>query len=526
MTRPDERRFVLFPRGHVRDNIILAHMRNSLRVLINPDTGLVFTEDEIARITQSGSRYYIQADAIDLYGQAVQARDSYFTDQVVPTRAASPFLLNVHGPLWIPDGLLEATGGSGVVTTNSPAGVIWPGSTTLGDPAATVGVDPNGLSYQVLVTTVTPGTGIATLTLKGIDGGDETNIGVGTPIKWRNPPIGVEPEGQVLTAFSGGVDDETQADFAARIEDRIRHRPASGNQAHFRAWALQSTNAVEAAYIYATGLNAGSVVVCITQKRANVVGPLARIPSFGTMSVATGYLVPPNSPVVPGNVFVVVLPPRSLPSHIGMRIALRRATAGGWNDLTPWPKASATYPRCVVTAITSQTSFTITTDVPPLFVLPGAPALMIWRLATSSFERLNVASVTGGDGEHYVINLVNPISTNDVALGDVISPYTDRADVIAQGVQNYFDSLGPGEIVDLATDLRAHRAYRYPKPSEGVPYKVGQSIVTTVLDTLGGAAGDAELVSASTTAPPVPSYIMSGPNMLTLGHVGVYDPDN
>lgn len=533
MTRPDERRFVLFPRGFVRDQIILAHLRNSMRVLINPDTLVLFTEDEISRFTQSGSKYYIQADAIDLYGQAIQSRDAYYTDQIVPTRSASPFLLNVHGPLWIPDGLLTATGASGNVAGKASAGVIWPGSSTIGDPAATVGTDPNGLSYQVLINAVTDGTGTAALVLKGIDGGDASNIGVGTIIKWRNPPVGAQSEGAVTVAFSGGVDDENEADFAKRIEDRIRHRPASGNQAHFRAWAQQSTNAVENAYVYACALNAGSVVVCVTQKRASVVGPTARIPSFGTLATVTGYLVPPNSPVVPGNVFVLVVPPNPVQTSLGLRVALRRGTPGGWNDLAPWPKASTAFPRAAITGFASQTSFVITTDVAPTFTLPAtgvtAPQMMVWRPLLSKFERLNVLSVAVAGANQYTVTLSSAISTNDIALGDVLSPYTDRLDVIAGAAQTYFDGIGPGELVSLdpsVPDLRAHRAYRYPRPSEGFPSKVGQGIVTTFLDILGGAAGDAELVQSTVTTPSLPIAISSGPNMLVLNQLGVYDPDN
>lgn len=529
MTRPDERRFVLFPRGHVRDQIILAHLRNSMRKLVNPDTNALFTEDEIARATQSGSRYYIQADAIDLYGQATQARNAYFVDQIVPTRAASPFLLNVHGPLWIPEGLLVASGASGTATTRATAGVIWTGSTVPGDPAAIVGTDPNGLTYQVQITVTTGSDGIALLQLQALDGGDVTNIKAGTPIKWTNPPIGAQPEGATTNDFTGGIDDETEADFAIRIEDRIHHRPASGNQAHFRAWAQQSSNAVEQAFIYAAALNAGSVVVCCTQKRANVAGPLARIPSFGTLSTLTGYLVPPNSPVVPGNVFVLVVPPNPVPSDISLRVALRLATAGGWNDINPWPRATEANPRCVVASVASPTSFKVVTDWAPVQSLPAtgiaAPALMVWRKSISRFERLSVASVAdGGVANTYTITLNSPVSTGgSLTVGDVISPYTDRALVLAQAIEQYFDQLGPGELVELATDTRAYRAFRFPKPSEGAPQRVGQGMVTVVLDVLGGAASDAELVQSTVSVPVVPAAVTDGPNLITLGQVGCYD---
>lgn len=526
MTRPDERRFVLFPRGQVRDEMILAHWRNELRLQVNPDTGAAFTEDEILRITQPGSRYYIEADAIDLYGQAIQSRDSYLVDQFIPRRAASTFLQNVHGPLWAPEGKLAAAGGSGPVDAPASAGTIFVGSTTIPDVTAMVARDPSGKRYQVLVTVVTPGGGVASLLMKGIDGGDDTNIAAGTELTWENPPVGAEPAATVATAFSGGVEAENDSDFAARIEDTIRHRPASGNAAHFRAWAKQASSSVETAFVYAAALHAGSVLVCATQKRANVVGPLARIPNFATLSTLTGYLVPPSSPVVPGNVFVLVVPPQPTPSSVGLRLGLQRGAAGGWNDVSPWPGSSTMFPRCAITTVVNQQSIQVTTDVAPNFVLPATlpsvPQLMLWNVDTSSFERLDVSGVSSVGGNVYAITLTAP-PARTMVVDDVISPYTDRFEIIADAVQTYFDSLGPGEVVNLATDVRSHRAFRYPRTNEGYPQKVGQGIITVLLEELGGVASDAELVAATVTSPALPVNVTDGPRLLTLNQVGVYD---
>lgn len=526
MTRPDERRFTLFARGHVRDSLLLAHMRNSMRTLVNPDTGVVFTEDEIQRLTQQGSRYYIEADAVDLFGQAVQARASYFVDQIRPTRAASSFLLNMHGPLWLKDGKLDAEGGTGVVTASASSGVIFVGSTTLPDPAAQVARDPNGKRYQVLLTTVTGLNGVATLTMKGIDGGDDTNLAVGTELTWVNPPLGSEPTAVVTGTFTGGVESETDAEYAERIEDRIRRRPASGNQAHFRAWAIQASSSVETAFVYASALHAGSVVVCVVQKRAGAVGPLARIPNLGTLSAVSGYLVPPASPVVPGNVFVLVVPPQPTLTNMGLRLGMQRGTSGGWSDVSPWPRASTLYPRCHITTVSSQTDVQVTTDEAPNFVLPAsgvnAPQLMLWDPDKSAFERLNVATLSSLGGNVYRIQLTTP-PARTMQNDDVVSPYTDRKDIIAAAVQTFFDSLGPGELVDFATDVRAHRAFRFPRPNEAYPQKAGQGIVTVLLEELGGVAGDAELVQASVTSPALPANVTDGPRLLTVNHVGVYD---
>ncbi len=526
MSRPDERRFVLFPRGHVRDQIILAHMRNQMRMLTNPDTRVQFTEDEILRITQPGSRFYIEADAIDLYGQAVQARNSYFVDQIVPHRASSSMLHDVHGPLWLPEGPLVAVGGEGEVTTTAAVGTIFPGSTTIPDPAATNGRDPNGKRYQVTQLVTTDGSGQAVLSVVGIDGGEDTNLAAGTEITWSNPPIGSAPSGKVSLAFDGGLEEESDSDFAKRIEDRIRHRPASGNRAHFRAWARQSSNAVETAFVYACALSAGSVVVCVTQKRGSRVGPLARIPTALVLSTVTGYLVPPSSPVVPGQAFVLVLAPDPITSDMALTIGLRRGATGGWGDAQPWPGSSPSYTSVGITALTDQTHFQLTTDVPPAFSLPAsganAPQMMAWDVATSKFEKLVVSSVASAGLNLYDVVLTSAPAIT-LAVSTSISPYTDRLEVIESALESYFDLIGPGELVNLATDVRAHRAYRYPQVTEEYPPRAGQGVVTTLLDLLAGAAGDAQLVSATVVNPPLPTNITDGPQMITMGRVGIYD---
>jgi hypothetical protein len=146
MATPDERSFVVIQRGAIRDNIILATFRNELRSSVNPTTGIAFTEDEIARATGPGTRFYIEADAIDLFAMAAQQRALFFASQIDPRRANTQFLEQFHGALWLgPDSKLPATGASGEVRAKGSNGTIIPGSSTVGDPVAAVATDPNGL---------------------------------------------------------------------------------------------------------------------------------------------------------------------------------------------------------------------------------------------------------------------------------------------------------------------------------------------------------------------------------------------
>jgi hypothetical protein len=531
VTTPDERKFITFRRGEIRDTILLRSFRNHLRVLTDPDTGAIFTEDKITQITRRGSRYYIEADGIDLYGMSSQQRARWLANQVRPKWSNSTFLDQVHGELWLGiEARLPATGGSGTATPTANAGSVFPGSTTIGDPAAAVARDPNGLQYQVLVTgTVPVGATTVVLTLKAIDTGADTNPAATTVLTWvSGHPPSAEADFPVTTNFTGGFDVETDVEFSDRIEQFIRYRPASGNNAHFVSWSRESSNAVETAFVYATAWNAGSVLVCLLQKRGAVLGPNARTDvAAGTLIAARNYLVPPASPVVPERAHVVVVPPNEQPADLAVRLSMGFGTTGGWGDVDPWPRYTAAYPAGVIVAsIISPTRFTVTTDSD----LPGgvasltgadAPQLMVWDETNSAFVELDVKTVTDS-GLSVEVELNAAPTTYVVATGDILSPYTDREAIVSSALTAYFDELGPGEVVDLDTDPRAARAFRYPPPSQQFPSRAGELVISRLIDALGGVAPDASLPSISRNEPDLPGDIVDGPNIVTLGEVGIY----
>jgi len=529
MALSEDRKFVTFRRGKVRDDIILARFRNTLRGKINPDSGQPFTEDEIAVITQEDSRFYIEADGIDLYGQAVQSRALWFVDQIHPARAASGFLKSFHGALWLPDGYLPATGGSGPVLATGSVGTIYVGSTTIGDPTANIARDPAGKRYQVLVTATADGNGNATLQMQGIDTGDTTNPVSGTLFTWTNPPIGTAPEASVVTDFTGGFNQETEAEFAQRIIRRIRNKPGAGNNAQFRIWAGQSSNAVQDAFVYSTALHSGSTIVAIAQKRGNAIGPNARVASIGTLTTATAFLTPPTSPVVPHGVHVLVVPMNPQSSDIAMTLAMPRGSVGGWQDVDPWPRFSPAYPQGVIVSSAIGLFFQFYTDIPiegveVSDVVTGSdlPALMAWDINRSVFEELDVLSITRASANYYDIQL-NTAPTTYISPGVMISPMNNRNAIISEVFQDYFDELGSSELVG-SSDVRFVRAARFPRPDQEYSMRAGQSVIARLDDQLGGALSDAELNYISRNTPDIPTEfeIAIGPNYLTLGHLGLY----
>ena len=518
-TAPNERAFAYFRRGEVRDEI-LTEFRIGLRSLINPETGVAFTEDEIARATQVGSRFWIEADAIDLIGQAQQSRALFLADQVRMDRASTNWLVGHHGDLW-GEKPLPASPGSGRVDAKASAGTIFLGSTTIGDQTAHVARDPAGLRYQTYTTVTTPGGGAAELTFVGIDAGDETNLDVGTVLTWENPPLGAEPTCTVvLNKFTGGVAAEDNSAFQARLRGRVRHKPAGGNSAHFRAWAREASVAIEDGFVYSCALHAGSTLVAITQKRTGG-GPTARVANAVTLGTARAYLTPPGSPVVPSRAFVIVTTVTPVSTDFVALLSQPKGNTAGWADITPWPGYTTTPSAVQAAPAPTTTTFRINSDT----ALPTgvtAPKLMYWDTTTSRFVALNVTSVVSAGGGLYDVTLATALAA-PLASGVRISPLMARHETAAKAIESYFDELGPGEVVDLATDIRADMAARFPEPSEEKPYRAGQVLASRITDALGASAADASIVGLSATTPGLPTEVIDGPKMLTLGKVGVYE---
>lgn len=515
----------MYRRGEHRE-AMLRDYREGLRLRVNPETGTFFTEDEITRATAKGGRFWKDYDALDLLLMGVQKRDEFLANQIRIDRSGSAFLRNYHFPLWGEE-YLPAFGGSGTVLATGNPGVIWQGSSEVPNPGAVYGTDPAGLRYQVLAPGEANAQGEAELLLIGIDGGDETNIEPGTVITWANAPIGSTGTATVVgDKFSGGSDAETDADAARRLADRIRHKPASGNWAHIRAFARKASVSVEDAFVYCCAFHAGSTLVAIVQKRGNVPGPTARIPSIGVLTRVRAALVPPASTSLPGVQHLVVVPPVAQSSNAIVRLLQPVDSGVGWRDLQPFPPIIAGTTAVAVSLVTNQQDIRITCQSAGL--LPdGASSstdvhLMVWDAPTSAFLAIPVQTVTDLGGSVYRVQLAEPLAGHTFAVGDWVSPDMLRRSTLADAVVRYYDGLGTGEVIDLVTDDRAGRAYRNPQPSELAPSRGGQGIVSVITEALGASVTDAALVSLAPSVAAVPADPITGPSLLVPGKFAVY----
>lgn len=532
LTTPVDREFQVLPAGYVRDKVVLANFREGLRSLTNPETGQAFTLDEIQRATQPRSRWYVGAQAIDDYGQGEQRKAIWLSDQMRIERASTKWLESFHARLWGEE-RLPAEGGSGRVTVPGVPGTVILGSPTLGDPSAYTARDAKANIYQVIsASSPIGGGGSSVVTMRGVSVGSGTNPPSGELLTWVTRDPNMAAQATVFENFTGGVDQETDGDWASRIAGIIRHRPGSGNDAQVRAWARAVSSAIEDGFVFPCAFYAGSTLISIVQKRGVGVGPLARKPSSGTLADAIGYLTPPLSPVFHPRAFVVVTSWTEQYADIVLQVSLQKASAAGWTDAHPFPAYHATTPQ--VTSVTSNTDFVI--SCPGDATLPGqaalatllasaAPKIMLWDKGTSSFGVCsNVTSITDLGGNLFHVVLASPPGIT-VAAGQRVSPAmsTSRAAVVAKAIGDYFDGLGPGELFDLDNDSRGGRCVRFVPATEEKPFRAGSLVATRVIDALGGSSADAELASISQTVPTYPTNLMNGPNMLVCGHVGLYE---
>ena len=511
-------------RGDVRD-LVLSYFASGLRNRVNPQTGALFTEDEIAAAIQPDSRWYQEASGIDDLAIGDARREAWLLDQLQIDRASTEWLERYHAPLWSPEGRLGAARASGTLTVRGTPGVYVQGSTTVPDFGAYWG-RIGSVRYQVYQGAEIDASGTVTVSIVAMDAGSAGNAQSGSVLSWsqRHPSMDATATTSDLT---GGVDVETDYEWAQRMIAEVRAKQGGGNDPQQRSWARRASNAIEDAFIYPTAMYAGSLLIAITQKRAGSFSPTARIASLETLRIATAFLVPPGSPVEPSPPRILVVTPTPIASDIGIRLSMATGTSAGFADADPWPRILGADRAVVTDTVADATDFGIycpfdsTLPGDPLTgVLSGdsAPQLMVWRAATSSFERLAVNFVEDAGSGFFNVTVSSPVSLND---GDTISPYIPRHEVISDAVRGYFDERGPGEIVDLDVDIRGGRCARFPDTSAEYPHRVGAELATRVIEGLGGAASDATVPLITADSPGYPASVATGPRMLVLGQLAI-----
>jgi hypothetical protein len=535
MTAPAVREFEIFERGQIRD-LILDYFRSGLRRRVNPETNQLFTDDEIARATCPGTRWYVEAQAIDDYSQAEQRRALYINDQLRINRATTQWLEEFHARQWDPDGRLKASPGSGLVTVSGNDGIRVVASATIPDLTAYWGTTASGVRVQVFAADEAIGatvSGQTTVTMVAMDPGSNTNLAIGEVITWAQRDPGMSPMATVASNFTGGFDVETDADWASRMEGNQRHKAGSGNDAQQRAWGRAASNAIEDCFIYPCAFGDGSFEACVVAKRTSGDrSPTARTNApIPVLRAAIAQLTPPGSPVEPTPPNVVVVTPWIRRASFGIRLSLLAGSDSGWRDSRPFPNRSSTVSVAIPYIVTAAGSvariYAQDDDTLPggLTTLTGAdncPHMMGWVETESRWMEFppvhDIARVSAGE---YDVTFMAAIASTAPWLvpGVYVSPYTALHQSIADSIIEYMDERGPGEILD-EDDYRYSRSSRFPALREEKPYRVGSEVATRVLESLVGAASDADAPHITTAITATPALL--APQMHVLGRVGIY----
>jgi len=388
-------------------------------------------------------------------------------------------------------------------------------------------IDAAGQAYQVL----TGGTFAAgsTITVEALSGGASTNHSAGDVLVWVSAPPYCNSKqicgtlGQTVgtPALEGGADAEDNETARARLYDRLRNPPGSGNASQTAAFAEESTELVQKGFCYpALGGPSTSHVAVVGYASAE---DQNRDVNATVMSTT---VAPYVIGTMPENTEVVVTTVTNEPVDVSIGLVLPSAPTasppgpgGGWVDGSPWPSISGVQDYANVTAITSSTEFTVNAPTPPT---PNVSHVCMVDTVTWQLLRALVLAVTGSAGA-YVITISAPfpnvVAASGGDLGTLIFPDATNMATYVSAFIGAMNLMGPGEKTSNVTVLG--RAFRHPPPQLSWPYSMNAQQLKTVEDT-GAEVLETDYYFVTATTPTVPISIALPPNQFVPRRLGFY----
>lgn len=363
-------------------------------------------------------------------------------------------------------------------------GEVWQGTATVTGTDGTVDCTGRTLIRQGVVYAMGTGAGAVvvsggtgTVNLVGAVAGVDT-IPVGATLTWDSSPTGLNPTATLASVTNTGTAAETNADLAERVESYRRAKPAGGNPAHLNELAV-AHSLVSAAYCYPTlAPNPGAysdanldTPGCVTV----VVAGAAQ----GAGATNTRELTSPNLAHV-------------LAYFNGTEDASEHTIAGSRLY------SAQLYPADVgiENAIYSGQNADITVTNDPAYPLPWTGSMSIFSGTTTSVvvngdetarNGKNAAIQTAGGGARGRVEMrnlgvgvydggTNRTTFTVAALGanaaGSVDPAPSNWTAIRNAIFAHFDSLGPGDVPDVATvapPASIARRRRFPPESWSAP---------------------------------------------------------
>ena len=174
-----------------------------------------------------GSEIYARATVIGGAAAQVAAGLRYVERQIFPDSADSTNLER-HAGLYGLERLDATAAGSGTVELTGVNGTVVASGLSL--------VHADGTEY---VTTAggTIASGVLEVAAEAVTTGSAGNKPAGDELVVQSPPAGVYAAASVASDFSGGTDDESDAELLLRVLDRMRFGSAGGTAHDYEQWA-------------------------------------------------------------------------------------------------------------------------------------------------------------------------------------------------------------------------------------------------------------------------------------------------
>ena len=488
--------------------------RAELRDAMLRTVKLAFQRRGLSANVLPGSDHYIRCDAVAKRLAIAYANLENVLDTLSPLDAQEEYLEALCGVFGITR--RGASRAAGYVT------IVVTGGGTITIPAGFQCTSAAGVKYQTTSANVAVSNG-ASVQVQAVNAGASTNVVAGALVSWDSASIGFL--GSTATVAAGGIingfDEDDDEKLRERLIDRLSYPQGGGNISQFRAWAEETSAAIEKAYAYAAARGPGSVDVALTSE-----GGTREVSSLYVAEVSAyiatqvpGHVGLNVTSVVAQELDVVLLAKLPLPPQAG-------GSGGGWRDATPWPSGAVTL-GVSDGKVTGYVSGTGTATVRET----TAPVVG---------QRIGVWDPTGGtDGDgtmrEYEVATVGGVAgawTITVANGFTVSPLGAYVSAGAANLADYGDtflaamqSLGPGEKTTSTNILP--RGRRQPPPDVSNPSdatsKQLDAITSTfaeVLD-LSYAARLETGTTTTRTAPSVPATTTLAPRILTLKHFAI-----
>lgn len=387
-------------------------------------------------------------------------------------------------------------------------------------------VDAAGLRYEVVI-----GGNYEdddSVTIRAIDTGAATNHAAGDQLQWVSaPPYCSDKVTVGAGGLVNGIDAEDDEVLRSRVLAVLRTPPGAGDWEHAAEIAEESTASVQKAFVYPAveGPATMHVAVAAAPTETNK----SRVIASATMN---GLIDPFVKGKLPTHAHIVVTTVEDVNADIAIGLSLPEAPTanppgpgGGWTNGTPWPAPDGVGSfRCVVTAVTSATSFTVDATTAPIANVSRVSWLSPYTWTLSSAL---VTSYTGSSGA-YVITIDSAFV--DIAVGCYVWPEAQNGQNYVDAVLAEFALMGPGEKTANASVLL--RGFRHPPPSAGWSSKLGPSMLRAITG-----AGDEVLSveflhrtdgtttitgSAGALTPQIPASVTSAPKILVPRFIAFY----